>query len=98
MIETPTKMHCSAARVAHTSARPAASAKPQNENPAKTFPETRCREYLPKEQTSRPPQTSQNDFSTPPLFRKHPLRPSGNEIPRDDNDRDENRPRASTRA
>src|SRR5580704_14008571 len=91
-------MHYSAAHAAHKSARPAASATPQNENSAKTFPETRSREYLPKERTSRPLQTSQNDFSTLPLYPKRPLRLSENETPPAGSDRDENRPRASKAA
>src|SRR5882757_1345201 len=91
-------MHCSAVPAAHTSARQAASATPQNENSAKTFPETRSPEYLPRAQTSHPPQTSQNDLSRPPLFPLRPLRPSKNEIPPAGNDRDESHLPASTAA
>src|ERR1700720_900273 len=96
MTEIPTKTHCSAAPAAHTLAHPAASAKPQNENSARTFPETHSPEYSPKARTARPRQTSQNDSSKPPLFPMCPPRLSRNEIPRDGSDRDGNRPPAST--
>src|SRR5579859_1405289 len=92
------KMHCCAAPAAHKSAHPAASAKPQSENSAKTFPETRSPECLPKVRTSHLPQTSRNDFSRPPLFLKRLLLLSGNENPPAGNDRDGNRLRASTAA